>query len=220
VSAAAISGALAIAASPANAQTGSLAWSDGTSNFFSQVDFTDPNDIFSVTFDPPVGSGINLVSTANGVFVPPFAATPPSYAIGTNSPIGTFQQVAVLDPTTAIYELQTQTAFAFTNGVSIGLIAGTQFTVALTSSGSIEALLTDPRDADVLAFVTGLPVGAVKVTNGAFTFNDTSAIAGGSYSAQLDVGETVPGPLPILGAGVAFGYSRKVRKRIKLGQTA
>jgi hypothetical protein len=25
----------------------------------------------------------------------------------------------------------------------------------------------------------------------------------------------VPGPLPILGAGIAFGYSRKLRSRIK-----
>jgi len=32
--------------------------------------------------------------------------------------------------------------------------------------------------------------------------------------------ESVPGPLPILGAGAAFGFSRKLRSRIKAGRTA
>jgi hypothetical protein len=29
-----------------------------------------------------------------------------------------------------------------------------------------------------------------------------------------------PGPLPVLGAGAAFGFSRKLRKRIKLARVA
>ena len=32
--------------------------------------------------------------------------------------------------------------------------------------------------------------------------------------------QQVPGPLPILGAGAAFGFSRKLRSRIKAGRTA
>jgi hypothetical protein len=32
-------------------------------------------------------------------------------------------------------------------------------------------------------------------------------------------GECVPGPLPLLGVGAAFGYSRKLRKRIKTSKT-
>jgi hypothetical protein len=224
VPAAAIAGVLSIGATPANAQTGSLAWADGTSDFFSQVDLSDPTDIFTVVFDPEsapgAADGVTLVSTANGVFTPDFAPAPPAITYGTNSVVGIFQQVASIDANTAIYELQGNTSFNFSNGVSIGLIDTTQFTVALTAGGTIEALLTDPRTADVLSFVTGLSAGAVIPTNGAFTFNDTAPAGGGSYSANIDVGETVPGPLPILGAGVAFGYSRKVRKRIKLGQTA
>ena len=31
--------------------------------------------------------------------------------------------------------------------------------------------------------------------------------------------ERVPGPLPILGLGAVFGYSRKLRKRIKASKT-
>ncbi len=34
------------------------------------------------------------------------------------------------------------------------------------------------------------------------------------------VGDSVPGPLPILGAGIAFGFSRRLRKRINLATLA
>lgn len=37
-----------------------------------------------------------------------------------------------------------------------------------------------------------------------------------STVATADPSTTVPGPLPILGAGAAFGFSRKLRSRIKL----
>lgn len=47
--------------------------------------------------------------------------------------------------------------------------------------------------------VTGSAVGIDKITN---TYTQT------------------PGPLPILGAGAAFGFSRKLRSRIKAGRTA
>lgn len=30
----------------------------------------------------------------------------------------------------------------------------------------------------------------------------------------------VPGPLPVLGAGAAFGFSRRLRRRIQRNQTA
>jgi len=56
--------------------------------------------------------------------------------------------------------------------------------------------------ANPIAFVTGLTFdssGTVNVTQTPITFN-TSA---------------VPGPLPLLGVSAAFGWSRKLRKRIK-----
>ncbi len=34
-------------------------------------------------------------------------------------------------------------------------------------------------------------------------------------SSSGPVSEAVPGPLPVLGAAAAFGFSRKLRKRIK-----
>jgi hypothetical protein len=36
---------------------------------------------------------------------------------------------------------------------------------------------------------------------------------GRSYAFRVDA-QSVPGPLPILGIGAAFGFSRKLRKRI------
>ena len=43
---------------------------------------------------------------------------------------------------------------------------------------------------------------------------DTLSSVGGSFTTLLDT-TSVPGPLPVLGAGAAFGFSRKLRKRIK-----
>ncbi len=37
---------------------------------------------------------------------------------------------------------------------------------------------------------------------------------------EIQGGDAVPGPLPILGAGMAFGYSRRLRKRITLATLA
>lgn len=43
----------------------------------------------------------------------------------------------------------------------------------------------------------------------------TTPFIGKSWFGPNFSGYSVPGPLPFLGAGVAFGYSRKLRKRIK-----
>ena len=43
--------------------------------------------------------------------------------------------------------------------------------------------------------------------------------AGGQLDNYTNTFQT-PGPLPILGAGAAFGFSRKLRSRIKVGRTA
>ncbi len=42
----------------------------------------------------------------------------------------------------------------------------------------------------------------------------TWTINGTSESIKLFVGQEVPGPLPLLGAGAAFGWSRRLRRRI------
>jgi hypothetical protein len=81
---------------------------------------------------------------------------------------------------------------------------------------------------------SGTEVGTLKSTNGqadgpvvytfigdykTITITDTVTVPAGasvtSVSNAWTQRERVPGPLPILGAAAAFGYSRKIRRRIK-----
>ena len=51
----------------------------------------------------------------------------------------------------------------------------------------------------------------------------TGGATGGAYSERYAVAReltTAPGPLPLFGAAAAFGFSRKLRKRIKLAPAA
>jgi hypothetical protein len=49
---------------------------------------------------------------------------------------------------------------------------------------------------------------------------DTVTPNGGSVDNVINDFRNVPGPFPILGAGAAFGFSRKVRSRVKAARTA
>lgn len=213
--AAAITGALTIGAPSAKALTGSLAFSGGTGNFATQVNVTDPTDTFSVLFNPP--PAVALASSSSGLFIPPFTGFD---VLGVTSPTVLFSFEAPVAPGAAFYTIGSNAAFTFTNGATVGLFAGDRFLV--TQSAPVAGIFTvnvelqQNRPPAATAFVTGLSV-PVFVTGGGFTFQDTSAATPGSYSAQVDVSDTaeVPGPLSILGAGAAFGYSRRLRKRVK-----
>jgi len=66
-------------------------------------------------------------------------------------------------------------------------------------------------------FTTPYPVGQIAPV----TFTATIKVNSGSLTGTTDSvnqqrnGEEVPGPLPLLGAGAAFGFSRRLRSRIK-----
>lgn len=45
-----------------------------------------------------------------------------------------------------------------------------------------------------------------------FTFNNSTTIY---HSVGFTTGTPVPGPLPLMGVGMAFGYSRKLRARLR-----
>ncbi|MCP9932390.1 hypothetical protein KBZ08_00510 [Cyanobium sp. Candia 9D4] len=213
--AAAITGALTIGAPSAKALTGSAAFSGITADFASQVNVNDGTDTFSVLFNPvPFTS---TVVGATGVFIPPF--TGGADFLGVTSPTVLFTYEAPVAPGAAFYTIGSNASFTYSNGVTIGLFAGDRF---LVSQGApvggiftVNVDLQQNRPPAATAFVNGLSVPVV-VTGGGFTFQDTSANTTGSYSGQVDVStENVPGPLPILGAGIAFGYSRRLRKRVK-----
>jgi len=218
VPAAAITGALTFGAPSAHALTGSLAFSNGTGDFASTVNILDPTDTFSVLFNTPGPTGAVLINDAQGLFVPPFPVTPPSaFDPAVTSPTAVFNYFMPVAPGAALYKLAADTAFTFSNGVTVGIRGGVDFLVTQGADGTVQVEVTQNLPPNLTSFVTGLPAGTVFVTNGAFTFNDTLPNTPGSYSAQVNIsdGVQVPGPLPILGAGVAFGFSRRLRLRVK-----
>jgi hypothetical protein len=81
--------------------------------------------------------------------------------------------------------------------VPINVSQGQTKTYASTS------VLTDAFTASV-----GVTQGAIQQFTQSFNFQDTPIDPPGPGP------QGVPGPLPVLGAGIAFGYSRKLRKRI------
>jgi hypothetical protein len=215
--AAAITGALTFGAPSAHALSNSLAFSGGNSDFFSQVNVADPTDLFTVTFNPSPLT--QFVTTGSGLFAAQFPAVPGLYSVAPTT--ATFQWVgAGTNPFQAFYALTADALFNYTNGVTVGVFAGSVFEVSQQAT-SVGVVLTTLLPPDETAFVSGLTTAdPVTVTGGQFTFNDTNSEGGGTYSGQVDVvAEAVPGPLPILGASVAFGFSRRLRKRVKSAAT-
>jgi hypothetical protein len=64
--------------------------------------------------------------------------------------------------------------------------------------------------------VTTVPKGFVEPANDFPAFNDAIR----KKIVREITGDAVPGPLPILGAGMALGFSRRLRKRINLATLA
>jgi hypothetical protein len=60
-----------------------------------------------------------------------------------------------------------------------------------------------------------MPPGASIVWDGNASPFFGPTTLGGDFYIQYEYTSAVPGPLPILGAGAAFAYSRQIRKRIK-----
>jgi hypothetical protein len=79
--------------------------------------------------------------------------------------------------------------------------------IILTNSGSVADIVGNNPTFDPTK------VTLVKVTN-TYTPNN------GAIDNVENTFRNVPGPLPILGAGAAFGFSRKLRGRIKAARTA
>jgi hypothetical protein len=86
------------------------------------------------------------------------------------------------------------------------MIAGSGEIVKLTSTNGSASSFDFPVNTFKDLFVKDVYApglnGSLTTLNNSFTQGDTSH-------------DTVPGPLPLLGAGAAFGFSRKLRSRIK-----
>jgi len=70
----------------------------------------------------------------------------------------------------------------------------------------------------VLVSMDGDPVGPVPLSGTSISVTDSwdlDPATGTIMSISNTYTQTVPGPLPLLGAGAAFGFSRRIRNRIK-----
>jgi hypothetical protein len=85
-------------------------------------------------------------------------------------------------------------------------------TYTFTGTGNNSPIiLTSTNGSSSVAPVTGGPTTIIVNNN----YDGNGAIDAMENSFQQNQHQTVPGPLPLLGAGAAFGFSRQLRKRIR-----
>ncbi|MFM9089684.1 MAG: hypothetical protein ACKOPT_16420 [Cyanobium sp.] len=93
-------------------------------------------------------------------------------------------------------------------------------TSAIGGATASNQLANSVNALDSLASIPGSSPGNLvniaQVPSGTpVTFTGTLTVSNGRIDTITDSLQQAPGPLPILGAGAAFGFSRKLRKRIK-----
>ncbi len=114
--------------------------------------------------------------------------------------------------TVTVNTLTNETIKALTGGVTTS-VPGTALSATLagtgTTSGSCPMTVPGITDCALSGFVYSPTVTTSKITT---TWSVTS---GGLNSFTSSIIQT-PGPLPILGAGAAFAFSRKIRRRISV----
>jgi hypothetical protein len=82
---------------------------------------------------------------------------------------------------------------------------------AIYSGGNSPILLTSTNGSSQMENVNGYPIMLI-VNN---SYDGAGAIDAFENSFKQGQGHRVPGPVPVLGAGMAFGFSRKLRRRIQ-----
>jgi hypothetical protein len=137
---------------------------------------------------------------------------------GFNAPTGTYTygfKVALFNPPSG------QAFKSFVTDASGSDTGGTfNYTKSLSSDApdTGDSMSSAPGSAgNMVNFTTPYPDGQIAPVTFAATINVTSGVLTGSTDSvnQQRNGEEVPGPLPLLGAGAAFGFSRRLRSRIK-----
>ena len=156
-------------------------------------------------FGGSIGIGTFLTSGANPVFT---AQATPTFTFSNGSTITGPADNAILTP----------------NFVTVG--ANPVSTTANASgsySGATQAIAIG--NSALLAYFTASPtinsysaLWTLNATNSGAFFNNAITFSGTDLSLTYvydDGVNPVPGPLPVLGAGAAFGFSRKLRQRIR-----
>lgn len=219
---------IGIATAPAQAQMlGALDWSDGTSNFFDDVN-PGMGDDFSVTFvSPSFPEDLTTVNGASGLFSPFFGPFPDTVDL-TTTPIGIFDYVSNPTATTFLYALRNDLVFNFDSDddgatdVSVTYGAGSTFLGDFDSdNGTILGVGFEEDSVDgEIVDINGktFELGADNnITGVELVFNDIpETTVGGGYAAQVSVEmphNDIPEPATILGllavGGLGLGLKRK-----------
>jgi hypothetical protein len=83
-------------------------------------------------------------------------------------------------------------------------------------SGNVGLTGVTPSSTDVVDFLSGsLRSNSCTSCSGTIQTSNETPITFSWTSIQFDQIEAVPAPIPIVGGIAAFGYSRKIRARIK-----
>ena len=130
-------------------------------------------------------------------------------------------------PAVSVYKLDKEGVSA-----STGLPVKVWFDQASLGFGALSPNDTVLKQIYSDAALTNL-IGSIAVSGGGIQYTPISGMfstiyikdtytpaAGGGIDNVINDFRNVPGPLPILGAGAAFGFSRKLRGRIKAARTA
>ncbi|NER08731.1 MAG: PEP-CTERM sorting domain-containing protein, partial [Okeania sp. SIO3C4] len=183
-------GAVFAPAAKAGTVVGSLSFSGGVNDWFSEVT-PGAGDTFDIQFNPV---DLNFVSTQNGFFLPEFDGSPVQ---GVADSVGEFEFVSISGPEFT-YALTNDLVFAYDNGVTISWAAGTEFMGMFNTPDSVQFMISE--DQGILAAVDGLDEMDFEVIAKTFQFSDTDASSGGVYNAQVDI--AVPEPATLFGLGV------------------
>ena len=228
---AAIAG-VGIAAAPAQAVSfGALAWEDGTSNFFDDVNPV-AGDTFSVEFVSPLFTDdVTTVSGASGLLLDGFGPFPDIVDLVGGAPTGNFEYVSGSADTTFLYALTNDLEFNLDGEVLVTIGEGSTFLgdFDLNAAGVIEGVgfeLDTASNAtqvtvggEVYSF-TGGSDGDNFITGEVFTFGDLpETTIGGEYGGEISIAshQGVPEPGTILGllavGGLGIAMKRKQQSK-------
>jgi hypothetical protein len=198
---------------------------------FSTPPNTPPNIVFPGFSAAPAGQLLMVSLTG------PTANSAPMLNFGGDIQGGQFSTnpVTYSATSTPLFKFNNVSASAFSGSPSnITLTGNPVTTIGLTTlpasgmySGSFNMIDTSPASmtpTTIQSYFAGTPT--VNVFNG--NFMTSAAGGGGVFENNLTVSgplyltykyddglNPAPGPLPIVGAGLAFGFSRKLRRRIQ-----
>jgi hypothetical protein len=188
--------------------------------------FSNPGDpltslyLPSVILDPDLGTTQDGPSIGSGMVTLENNATD-TYSVKTGF-APTVQVTPAAGPQTFRYDLtlldgQTWSTAQLTSNILAGF-PGITFTKQVCSGGFAIApcVITPPiLDTGTSGILDLTGFGSQIFVTDTFTSSNSTARASDFTNTFTTTFTTVPGPLPVLGVGAAFGFSRKLRNRIK-----